>query len=124
MDEIFLNNVRMIMNERNIDNQALAEKCGLIKEAIDRLLKRNLPLKLNMAIAIADALGKSLDELCGRKHGLCKDCKYFEYDSVGDVDGVPLIVAHEICKKWGDGCKSNENGYCFLFEPKTESEDK
>ena len=49
---------------------------------------------------------------------LCKDCKYFEYDSVAQVDGIPLIVAHEICKKWGDGCKTNENGYCFLAELK------
>lgn len=49
---------------------------------------------------------------------LCKDCKHFEYDSVAQVDGIPLIVAHEICKKWGDGCKTNENGYCFLAERK------
>lgn len=41
----------------------------------------------------------------------CKDCKYFEYDSVAKVDGIPLIVAHEICKKWGDGCKTSEDGY-------------
>lgn len=48
--------------------------------------------------------------------GHCKDCKYFEYDSVAKVDGIPLIVAHEICNKWGDGCKTKEDGYCFLFE--------
>lgn len=57
------------------------------------------------------------------KMGHCKDCKYFEYDSVAKVDGIPLIVAHEICKRWGDGCKSKEDGYCFLFEPQ-ESEGK
>lgn len=51
------------------------------------------------------------------KTGHCKDCKYFEYDSVAKVDGIPLIVAHEICSKWGDGCKTREDGYCFLFEP-------
>ena len=70
------------------------------------------------------------DELAKReqepKTGHCKDCKYFEYDSVAKVDGVPLIVAHEICSKWGDGCKTKEDGYCFLFEPieEQESEDK
>ena len=53
-----------------------------------------------------------------KKMGHCKDCKHFEYDSVAKVDGVPLIVAHEICSRWGDGCKTSENGYCFLFEPK------
>lgn len=51
------------------------------------------------------------------KAGHCKDCKYFEYDSVAKVDGIPLIVAHEICSKWGNGCKTREDGYCFLFEP-------
>lgn len=51
------------------------------------------------------------------KTGHCKECKYFEYDSVAKVDGIPLIVAHEICNKWGDGCKTKEDGYCFLFEP-------
>lgn len=47
---------------------------------------------------------------------LCKDCKYFEYDTVAKVDGIPLIVGHEMCKRWGDGCKTSENGYCFLAE--------
>ena len=52
-----------------------------------------------------------------RKTGHCRDCKYFEYDSVAKVDGVSLIVAHEICSKWGDGCKTKEDGYCYLYEP-------
>lgn len=54
----------------------------------------------------------------------CKDCKHFEYDSVAKVGGIPLIVAHEICTRWGGGCKSKEDGYCYLFEAKAESEDK
>ena len=58
-----------------------------------------------------------------QKSGHCKECKYFEYDSVAKVDGMPLIVAHEICNKWGNGCKTSEDGYCYLFEPQ-ESEDK
>ena len=48
----------------------------------------------------------------------CKNCKYFEYDHFEYVCGIPLIVAHEICTKWGDGCKTNENGYCFAGEKK------
>lgn len=56
------------------------------------------------------------------KTGHCKDCKYFEYDSAAKVDGIPLIVAHEICKRWGDGCKTKEDGYCFLYEPQERSE--
>ena len=56
------------------------------------------------------------------KTGFCKECKYFEYDSVAKVDGIPLIVAHEICSRWGDGCKTSEDGYCFLFEPQESEE--
>ena len=48
---------------------------------------------------------------------LCKDCKYFEYDSFSEVAKVPIIVGHEICKKWGNGCKTNEDGWCYLAEP-------
>ena len=57
--------------------------------------------------------------------GHCKDCKYFEYEIVAKVDGIPLIVAHEICNKWGDGCKTKEDGFCFMFEPReSEKEEK
>ena len=65
--------------------------------------------------------GEELEQEQKTRH--CKECKYFEYDSVAKVDGIPLIVAHEICSKWGDGCKTKEDGYCFLFEKK-ESEGK
>ncbi len=50
----------------------------------------------------------------------CKDCKFFEYDHVEHVYGVPLILAHEICTKWGNGCKTSENGFCFMAERKEE----
>ena len=63
-----------------------------------------------------------LVEIQEPKTGHCKDCKYFEYDSVAKIDGIPLIVAHEICSKWGDGCKTKEDGYCFLFEPQESEE--
>lgn len=75
---------------------------------------------------IVKFLAFELPSVSTEKTGHCKDCKYFEYDSVAKVDGIPLIVAHEICSKWGDGCKTREDGYCFLFEPqpyKGESEE-
>lgn len=75
------------------------------------MFKGKLKEALDMAI-------KTLEQ--EPKTGHCKDCKYFEYDSVAKVDGIPLIVAHEICKRWSDGCKTSEDGYCFLFEPKTQ----
>lgn len=50
----------------------------------------------------------------------CKDCKHFESNHIEKVNGIPLIVAHEICKRWGDGCKTSENGWCFMAERKEE----
>lgn len=64
-----------------------------------------------------------IDSACNRileqepKTGHCRECKYFEYDSVAELDGMPLIGAHEICLRWGNGCKTKEDGYCFLFDP-------
>ena len=50
----------------------------------------------------------------------CKECKYFETDHLENVNGIPLIVAHEICMRWGDGCKTSQDGYCFMAERKEE----
>ena len=50
----------------------------------------------------------------------CMDCKYFETDHFENVNGIPLIVAHEICMRWGDGCKTSPDGYCFMGERKEE----
>lgn len=52
------------------------------------------------------------------KIGRCRECKYYEYDSVVRLGKMPLILAHEICSRWGNGCKTNDEGYCHLFEPK------
>ena len=82
-----------------------------LKNDIDRYAGYDDPLD-NAVVAVVN--GVPLPQ--------CKDCKYFEYDSVAKVDGIPLIVAHEICNKWGEGCKTSENGYCFLFEADREVE--
>lgn len=50
----------------------------------------------------------------------CKDCRYFETDLWEEINGIPLIVAHEMCTRWGRGCKTRENGYCFLAERREE----
>lgn len=46
----------------------------------------------------------------------CKDCKYYREDLWGDIYGMPVIVAHQVCIKWGYGCKTIEDGYCHLGE--------
>lgn len=52
----------------------------------------------------------------------CKNCKYYCADYWGVIDNMPIIIAHEICSRWGSGCKTEPLGYCHLAEHKTESE--
>lgn len=47
----------------------------------------------------------------------CKDCKFFEYDHLYVINGIPAF-GHELCNRWGQGCKTSENGWCFLAERK------
>lgn len=54
----------------------------------------------------------------------CKDCKHFELDHFEKVEGfpVPIIVAHEICMKWSDGCRTSKDGWCFMAERRTDEQ--
>ena len=60
------------------------------------LLKSDLPMEQYQT-----ALEKGIEAL-EQRTGHCKDCKYFEYDSVAKVDGIPLDdvkaeISEEIC---------------------------
>ena len=48
----------------------------------------------------------------------CNECKHFEYDHPYIIQGIP-VLGHEVCNAWGDGCKTDENGYCFMAERRT-----
>lgn len=50
----------------------------------------------------------------------CRDCKYFElnhFEKINDFP-IPIIISHEICTKWSEGCKTSSEGYCFMGERK------
>lgn len=49
----------------------------------------------------------------------CKECKHFHYDMPYVMQGIP-ILGHEVCDFWGDGCKTNENGFCSYAERRTD----
>ena len=49
----------------------------------------------------------------------CKDCKHFEYNHPYIIQSIP-VLGHEVCNAWGDGCKTDENGYCFMAERRTD----
>lgn len=51
----------------------------------------------------------------------CKDCKYFEIkewwqDEILMADDCPT------CHKWGGGCKTVENGYCFMWKRRNDDD--
>ena len=52
----------------------------------------------------------------------CRDCSHFHTDVFGNVNGVPIIVAHEMCDRWADGCKTSPDGFCFMAERSDKSE--
>ena len=57
----------------------------------------------------------------------CRDCKFFEVrDWWCEMNGVPLLAASDApsCMRWGDGCMTNEDGYCFLAERKEPDNDQ
>lgn len=81
---------------------------------------------INKSLGLSNEEANVLIKLCNKIFpddekelikGRCKRCKHFERDVIAMVDGIPLIVGHEMCNKWGNGCKTREDGYCFLFEP-------
>lgn len=54
----------------------------------------------------------------------CKNCKHFELDKPYEVDGWPIpILGHEVCNAWGDGCKTDPDGWCFMGELRGDSDD-
>lgn len=51
----------------------------------------------------------------------CKDCKHFELNKPYVIQGVP-VLGHEVCNVWGDGCKTDQDGFCFMGERRTDGE--
>lgn len=46
----------------------------------------------------------------------CRDCRFLVLDQKMNADSVPVSPAVEVCTKWGSGCKTQLNGFCFLGE--------
>lgn len=91
-----------------------AEIASMIQSDKLREWCKTIQVEMNMSLIKMDwgEMGKELIR--------CKDCKHFELNHIGKVNGISLIVAHKICKRWGDGCRTSENGWCFLAERKEE----
>ena len=81
---------------------------------IEKLPAEDVPVK---CIATVQFDKDALEEIVNKTIIRCKDCKYFEYDHPYVIEGVP-VLGHQVCNAWGDGCKTDENGWCFLGERK------
>lgn len=69
---------------------------------------------------LAELVQEKVEELAGQLEIIrCKDCRHFYYDKPYVVYGVP-VLGHEVCDFWGDGCKTNENGFCSYAERREE----
>lgn len=62
-----------------------------------------------------DALALAIKALKDEPAVRCKDCKYFYYNKAYNIQGFP-IMGNSVCDKWASGCRTDENGYCFLGE--------
>ena len=47
----------------------------------------------------------------------CKHCKYYKEDIFTTIAGMPIIVGHNMCEKWGNGCATDPEGFCHMAEP-------
>lgn len=84
------------------------------------------PMEIIMRIDYASSNGIEVVAHAERVQELvrCKDCKYFEHDSVEKINGIPLIVAHEICRRSTGLVYATSNDYCSRGERKeTENEE-
>ena len=52
----------------------------------------------------------------------CRDCVHFQEDFWVNMGGIPIIAAHNICEKWGNGCATQPERYCHMATRKEETE--
>ena len=67
MDSGFPERLRQLREQRGMDRKTLGECCGLSKNAVARYERGERVPDINIATAIADFFGITLDELCGRE---------------------------------------------------------
>ena len=109
-----------------IERQAVIEALEKVAELFPWRVPGNRDSYDRYNEAWNDAIGRAeieIEELPSAQPEIirCKDCKHFEYDHPYVIHGVP-VLGHEVCNAWGDGCKTDENGYCFLAERRTDDD--
>lgn len=93
-----------------------------MSDTVSRRLYEQIKWERDTAIQQLNDLGCSFGEKPRTDSHLisrlvrCKDCTHFHYDYWSNVNGVPLIVGHEICDFWGNGCKTRSDAFCSFAE--------
>jgi hypothetical protein len=90
-----------------------------LREVLGRLYASALgsPVEERTLQLVSQAI-KELETVDAEPVVRCGECKHFQLNAWGTVNGVPLIVAHEICDLWAGGCKTSPDGYCSYGERK------
>ena len=97
----------------------------LMDEYVDRLVKVSERYGIDSSEAgILSGAMKLLDSQPSAQPEIirCKDCKYFYYDHPYIIQGIP-VLGHLVCTKWGDGCRTVKDGFCFMAERRTDETD-
>ena len=109
----------LISRQDAIDAVKDADVCVFYSDnqSIDDVLDYTIRATKGSVIASIEQLPSTQPEIIR-----CKDCKHFELDHFEKVEEfpVPIIVAHEICMKWSDGCRTSKDGWCFMGERRTD----
>lgn len=61
----FIAAVEEKMQADGVTRKELAERCGYAEVTIDRILDKNITLRLDTAVTIAAEMGLSIDATCG-----------------------------------------------------------
>ena len=54
----------------------------------------------------------------------CKDCIYFHLYKVyySDDASVPPLIGNHVCDKWGQDCRTDPDGFCYMGERRENGE--
>ena len=79
----------------------------LEREAVEEALEEHLNPDIYYGFILDDIPAADVQPVVR-----CKDCKHFHLDYFGEVNGVNIIVAHEICDLWAGGCRTTQDTFC------------
>ena len=103
----------------------------------DRMLVEESEAYMNAQLGLPDETTMLINELVHKKIQMllaaapeedavpvvrCNHCKHYAEDHWAVVDGLPIIVCHEVCYRFcKEGNKVKADGWCFLAEKREDN---